>query len=314
MFNINATADGTSDMGTVVGQAGTFTEGMSFSYNGDNGWMDHIEAIAPAIKIFNNQSPLYGTGVAYDGGSYKTIGTAHEFGGLQDGTSPSTKEELMSAYLAFLGISQSLQAVISSNATFACIEDIIEFYDLSVGGAISWEWEFEGGSPATSTIQNPLVAYFNPGVFDVILTVSDGTDTNKLVLEDYITVSALPESAPSPIGPVSICASSESSFYNTTGISGISEYNWVLEPSDAGTLIVTDLNAIIIWEDGFLGDVTLQVAGENDCGTGVYSEPIDITRYLPEVTLVPFEWGCIDGPAFELTGGMPVGKWLRSSL
>ena len=64
MFNINGTSDGSSDMSTVLGQAGTFTEGMTFTYNGDNSYMDHIEPISPAFKIFQNQSPSYGTAVA----------------------------------------------------------------------------------------------------------------------------------------------------------------------------------------------------------------------------------------------------------
>ncbi|MBL7105962.1 MAG: hypothetical protein ISS18_16690, partial [Bacteroidales bacterium] len=104
MFNINGVDDGSSDMSTVVGQSGTFTEGMSFNYSGDNNWMDHIDPILPAFMIFENQSPNYGTGVAYDEGSYRTIGTSHEFGGLDDGTSPSTKEELMAEYLDFFGV------------------------------------------------------------------------------------------------------------------------------------------------------------------------------------------------------------------
>ncbi|MBC8488256.1 MAG: hypothetical protein H8D45_19690 [Bacteroidetes bacterium] len=104
MFNINATADGTSDMGIVLGQTGTFTQGMTFIYSGENSWMDHIDPIAPAFSILKNQSPVYGTGVAYDAGTYKTIGTSHEFGGLNDGSFPSTKEELMYQYLDFFGL------------------------------------------------------------------------------------------------------------------------------------------------------------------------------------------------------------------
>ncbi len=155
--------------------------------------MDHLEPIGPAVKIFVNQSPVYGTGVAYDGGTYKTIGTSHEFGGLVDGASPSTKEELMSLYLDFLGISQSLQAMFNSSTTETCTEEIINFYDQSSGGAISWEWTFEGGSPATSTNQNPMVAYFNPGTFDVTLTVSDGVESSTVVMENYITVMSVPQ-------------------------------------------------------------------------------------------------------------------------
>ena len=104
MFNINPTADGSGDMSTVSGQSGTFTQGMTFSYSGENNWMDHIDPISPAFSILKNQSPVYGTGVAYDAGTYKTIGTSHEFGGLNDGTFPSTKEELMNQYLTFFGI------------------------------------------------------------------------------------------------------------------------------------------------------------------------------------------------------------------
>ena len=174
MFKINGTGDGSSDMGNVLGKAGTFTAGMTFTYNGDNSWMDHIEPIAPAVKIFDNQTPLYGTGIAYDAGSYKTIGTSHEFGGLQDGVSPSTQEELMAAYLDFLGITLSLQATFNSNATQVCENGSLNFYDQSSGNVISWEWIFEGGYPATSTDQNPTVQYAAVGNFDVTLTVSDG--------------------------------------------------------------------------------------------------------------------------------------------
>jgi len=104
MFNINPKSDGTSDLGTILGQNGTFTEDMSFNYSGDNSWIDHISAISPAFDIFENQSPNYGTGVAYDAGTYRTIGCSHEFGGLDNGTSPSTKEELMEEYLDFFGV------------------------------------------------------------------------------------------------------------------------------------------------------------------------------------------------------------------
>jgi PKD repeat protein len=168
--------------------AGTFTEGMSFSYSGDNNWIDHIQAMGSAIDIFENESPMYGTGVAYDAGTYRTIAASHEFGGLVDGTTPSTKEELMEQYLAFFGFTNALTAIFASNTSEICELEIVEFYDMSIGDVISWEWEFEGGQPATSSFQNPQVMYGEAGVYDVTLTVSDGTDSHTLTLEDYITV------------------------------------------------------------------------------------------------------------------------------
>ena len=186
MFGINATGDGSGDLSTITGQTGTFTEGMSFNYSGDNNWIDHIEPVGSAFKIFNNQSPEYGTGVAYDEGSYKTIASSHEFGGLDDGT--STKEELMAAYLDFFGFTNTLQALFSASMTEICEGDVVEFTDMSGGNVVSWEWTFEGGTPENSSFQNPMVMYSSAGIYDVTLTVSDGVDSNTLTIEDYIVV------------------------------------------------------------------------------------------------------------------------------
>jgi len=294
-------------MGTVVGMTGTFTEGMSFDYNGDNSYMDHIGADPPAFTIFNNQSPLYGTGIAFDAGDYKTVAASHEFGGLQDGATPSTKEELMAAYLEFLGITVSLQATFSSNVTLVCENSTVNFFDQSSGNVTSWEWIFEGGYPTTSSEQNPTVLYSATGSYNVVLTVSDGTENSTLTLNDYISVISSPNTPPAPSGPSTVCANEGNTPYSTTGLPGITEYTWVLEPSLSGNVIELGLSTIINWTNGFIGNATLKVAGENICGTGSYSDPINITRYLPEVLLEPFDWVCVGWPSFELTGGLPEG-------
>ena len=104
MFNISPVADGSSDLYGVVGKDGTFTEGMSFNYSGENSWMDHIDPIAPAFTIFSNFSPVYNCAVAYNSGYYKTIGASFEFGGLTDGILPSTKTELLNKILEFFEV------------------------------------------------------------------------------------------------------------------------------------------------------------------------------------------------------------------
>jgi len=188
MFGLNASSDGNGDLGTVNGTAGSFTEGMSFGYSGDNSYIDHIQATGDAYNILANQSPPYGTGVAYDAGDYRTIAASHEFGGLQDGPSPSTKEELMEAYLEFFGIDNVLTVLFFSDVTEICENESVTFTDLSSGGVISWEWEFEGGDPAYSSLQNPQVFYSVPGNYDVTLTVSDGVDSQSITANDYIQV------------------------------------------------------------------------------------------------------------------------------
>jgi len=199
------------------------------------------------------------------------------------------------------------EAYFTSNETNICEGESVNFFDQSPASAISWDWIFEGGSPGTSSLQNPIILYQNAGVFDVSLTISNGSTTNTLALENYITVSALPGTAPTPTGATSVCASGGNSLYTTAGLSGITSYDWLLEPSGAGNVNGTGLIVTVIWTSGFLGDATLEVAGENMCGTGTYSTALSINRYLPEVTLEPFDWVCLNWPAFELTGGMPDG-------
>ena len=101
MFNINGVDDGNNDLGTILGIYGTFTEDMNFSYSGDNSYIDHLEPIGPAVLIFENQSPSYKCAIAHDAVDFKTIGSSFEFGGLDDGTNPSTKEEYMTRILNF---------------------------------------------------------------------------------------------------------------------------------------------------------------------------------------------------------------------
>lgn len=307
MFNINPIGDGYSDLSTIEGITGTPTEGMSFIYSGENEWIDRIDAISPAARIFENQSPQYGTCVAYNSGDYKTIGASHEFGGLDDGISPSTKEELMAEYLEFLGVTFSLQASFNSDITEVCEQDTVDFFDMSVGDVVSWLWNFEGGNPASSILQNPSIYYSNPGSYDVSLTVSDGVENSTLTLYDYITVFEIPDIPPVPSGPTQVCGTEGISTYSTAGSPGITTYQWTLDPAEAGNVIGTGLTANVLWTTGYLGDALVKTAGTNICGTGSYSAGLNIIRYVPEVTLAPYNMVCVDDPPFALSGGMPAG-------
>ncbi len=65
----------------------------------------------------------------------------------------------------------------------------VRFTDLSTNFPTSWQWEFEGGDPATSTDQNPSVTYNTAGKFKVTLTVSNSSGSSlPLVKTQYIEV------------------------------------------------------------------------------------------------------------------------------
>jgi PKD repeat protein len=279
MFGINATSDGSGDMGTVQGQTGTFTEGMSFNYSGENNWMDHIEATGSAFKILQNQSPSYGTGVAYDAGNYKTIGASHEFGGLDDGSSPSTKQELMMKYLVFFGIMQGDMVVaFEADETELCEGSSVQFTDNSVGNITSWEWEFEGGDPATSTEQNPVVAYNSEGSFDVTLTVSDGSSTLSQTYYNYIEVNSYPGIPDKPEGEDQVCTNiAEQTVYETVGASNAATYIWMIEPEAAGSISGMGLTGTVEWTPNWEGTALISVKGVNtECGEGDFSEALEV--------------------------------------
>ncbi|WP_420147975.1 M43 family zinc metalloprotease [Spirosoma sp.] len=65
----------------------------------------------------------------------------------------------------------------------------IKFTDLSSGFPTAWAWTFEGGSPSTSTAQNPTVTYNQPGVFSVTLVASNSVgQSDPAVRVGYIEV------------------------------------------------------------------------------------------------------------------------------
>jgi len=66
--------------------------------------------------------------------------------------------------------------------------ETVTFKDLSTNNPTSWLWVFEGGSPATSTEQNPVVTYNETGKYDVQLTATNEGGSNVKKAEDYIEV------------------------------------------------------------------------------------------------------------------------------
>lgn len=112
MFNISGLEDGSGDLTVEEGQPGSCAEGMSYTFSGDNSYIDHIAPVDPAVMMFMNSNPQYGTGVSYDAGTYKTVGFSFEFGGLQDGE--RSKDELMIEILDFFEI-QGLWTTVQEN-------------------------------------------------------------------------------------------------------------------------------------------------------------------------------------------------------
>ncbi len=75
-----------------------------------------------------------------------------------------------------------------SAPTTVCSGTSAGFSDLSTCSPTSWSWSFPGGSPATSTAQNPVITYATAGSYDVTLTATNASGSDPEVKLGYITV------------------------------------------------------------------------------------------------------------------------------
>lgn len=79
-----------------------------------------------------------------------------------------------------------------ADSTSICAQTAVGFTDLTTNTPTSWSWTFEGGTPATSDMQNPVVIYETPGTYEVSLTASQTSGSDTETKTAYITVNDLP--------------------------------------------------------------------------------------------------------------------------
>lgn len=139
-------------------------------------------------------------------------------------------------------------ASFTSNTATVCAGQSVNFTDQSSPNITSWSWTFPGGTPSTSTQQNPTVTYNTPGAYNVSLTVTNANGSNTVTMNNYITVNALPTVTASA-SPSTICAGSST----TLTASGANTYSWnnglgtgatkTASPTSTTTYTVTGTNS-----------------------------------------------------------------------
>ena len=85
-------------------------------------------------------------------------------------------------------------ALFKSDKQIICFGQTIAYTDLSnIGVPTNWSWTFEGGTPSTSSVQNPTITYNNPGTYSVQLISSNSNGSSAPEIKTgYITVLASP--------------------------------------------------------------------------------------------------------------------------
>ncbi len=101
-----------------------------------------------------------------------------------------------------------------------CEADCISFTDLSTNTPTSWSWTFTGGTPSTSTVQNPSsICYATAGTYPVTLTSTNASGADTLTQTTFITVNAI-DVAAFNYTPSSFCQSGTDPSPTITGTAG----------------------------------------------------------------------------------------------
>ncbi|HRZ48558.1 MAG TPA: FISUMP domain-containing protein [Bacteroidales bacterium] len=85
-------------------------------------------------------------------------------------------------------------SVFTANDTTVMVIDTVFFTDQSLNNPTSWKWYFGDGD--SSQIQHPQHVYQFAGTFTVVLTVTNPAGSNTLIKQNYIQVSAPPQTFP----------------------------------------------------------------------------------------------------------------------
>ncbi len=155
------------------------------------------------------------------------------------------------------------EGAFTADITSGCAPLTVHFTDLSSQDPTSWQWTFPGGTPSSSTEENPTVVYENGGTYDVYLSVSNGAGSDNVEKIDFIVVNDVPITSftYSRTGLVV-------SFVNTS--SNAQAYHW--DFGDGATS--TDPNPVHTYAAP--GQYTVTLTASNICGDNTYTETIEI--------------------------------------
>jgi hypothetical protein len=170
--------------------------------------------------------------------------------------------------------------------TMICETECNTFNNLSVN-ATSYQWNFFGGTPPSSTDSVPFVCYNTAGTYDVSLIATNSSGSDTITFSNYITVIS------QPVAP--IITQSGDTLFSTQGYIG---YQWYFGSSViAGA---TDYFYVATQS----GNYNLVVTGENGCqvGGGVLNVIAAAPPDLPEGE----EFGVYPNPAKNY-----FGLWIR---
>lgn len=169
-----------------------------------------------------------------------------------------------------------------SSSNGVCLKDTIQFIDGSLNVPTQWYWEFEGGSPATSTQQNPQVTYTAAGTYNVKLITENAQGSDTLDMVNYVTVYALPPT-PAITENSGVLTSSAAAAYqwgdSNGNINGATQQSYTPTASGLYHVTITDANGCQNKSNNY--DIVLSVNElPGIAGVSVYPNPVSDNLFI----------------------------------
>jgi len=167
----------------------------------------------------------------------------------------------------------------TSNIVSGCSPILVQFTDQSTGNPTSWYWDLGNGT--TSTQQNPSTLYVTPGLYTVILTVTNGSGSNTKTLTNYINVIPSPTANFTASDSGIFCPPKAIQFTNLSAANspGAATYFW-----DFGDGVTSTLQSPShIYNSQGNYTVTLNITNSANCSK-IYSKTSFIQMYARPVT------------------------------
>lgn len=203
---------------------------------------------------------------------------------------------------------EQLNVLISVNEDSIIAGTTVQFSDLSEGSPESWSWNFAGGTPLSSTAQNPQVIYTNPGTYDVTLSIARGSETLQKVFSDYIKVR--PKLTADFNVPSGNTLKGDTVQYTANTSGNPDQFYWTFEGGEPATS--TEENPKVVYKTEDVFDVTFEATrGELDEVEVIKQDAITVVKRLsPQFAVNPINAFVNDTVQyFDNTTGGPNG-WL----
>lgn len=198
-------------------------------------------------------------------------------------------------------INSELMAAFSATPTLACTGQQVQYTNGSIGNNLSYNWYFEGGTPATSTALNPLVTYNSAGIFDTRLVITNTNSADTLLKNNQIEIRETPAAPVTPTGITQLCGV-QSIQYVSQAVSFASSYTWNITPAAAGTTSGNGTTVVFTSSAAYTGPYTVKVQATGLCGSSPWSGELSC-----QLNLMPASFSLQGGGYYCVgTNGIPI--------